>query len=262
VDPILACYMRVTMSESTKQLYPVHFWDEMNSQSPKFRRKFSRYRQFSKTTMDQFLNADEMKDALVLEANYMQSAFIENKGNGKFELKSLPVQAQVAPVNGMIADDVNGDGNLDVILIGNDYGNEVFIGRYDALTGLVLLGDGKNNFKAVTSSKSGFYVSGDGKGLAKLSGAKTDLFIATQNSDSLCVFKPHRELDQYVFKPEVLDTFAELVFNDGRKQRIEFTYGSGYLSQSTRKIRIPSNVNEVNVYNSKGEVRKIVVKGS
>ena len=30
-----------------------------------------------------------------------------------------------------------------MLMIGNDYGNEVFSGRYDAGTGTVLLGDGK-----------------------------------------------------------------------------------------------------------------------
>ena len=31
-------------------------------------------------------------------------------------------------------------------MIGNDYGNEVFSGRYDAGTGIVLLGDGSGEF--------------------------------------------------------------------------------------------------------------------
>ena len=56
-------------------------------------------------------------------------------------------------------------------MIGNDYGNEVFSGKYDAGTGTVLLGDGKGNFVAVPSVKSGFKVAGDAKALGKLKNA-------------------------------------------------------------------------------------------
>lgn len=47
----------------------------------------------------------------------------------------LPVQAQLSVLNGITVDDYNGDGNLDVLINGNDYGTEPVIGRYDALNG-------------------------------------------------------------------------------------------------------------------------------
>ena len=40
----------------------------------------------------------------------------------------------------MIADDFNGDGNLDVVMNTNDFGTESTVGRYDALNGLYLVG--------------------------------------------------------------------------------------------------------------------------
>jgi enediyne biosynthesis protein E4 len=259
IDPVLACYQRVTMNDNSKQLYPVHFWDEMNSQSPKFRRKFSRYRQYSKATIDQVLTADELKGASILEANFMQSAYIENQGKGKFTIRPLPVQAQFAPVNGMVAEDVNHDGNLDVMIVGNDYGNEVFIGRYDASTGLILLGDGKGNFEPATSSKTGFYVSGDAKGLVKLSGAKMDFYMATRNNDSLAVFTTSRPADVFIYESQAMDSWVELIYNNGTKQRVELYYGSGYLSQSTRRVQISvaSTIAEIRVCNSKGGMRTI-----
>ena len=63
-------------------------------------------------------------------------------------LKPLPKLVQRSPVNGIVVADINFDGNLDAFMIGNDYGNEVFSGKYDAGTGTVLLGDGKGNFTA------------------------------------------------------------------------------------------------------------------
>jgi hypothetical protein len=262
VDPIMACYMRASMASETKNLYPVHFWDELNSQSPKFRNKYSRYRQYSKATIEQLLPAEDLKDAVVLEANHMQTSYIENKGNGKFEMRSLPMLAQVAPVKGLLTFDVNEDGNLDVLMIGNDYGNEVFTGRYDAFTGLILLGDGKGKLTPVPSAASGFYIPGDAKGLVHLSGKKGDMFIASQNRDSLRVFAPVKNTKANMFKPELQDVSAQLIYADGHQQKIEFYYGAGYLSQSTRVIRIPPGVKELKVYDGQGKSRTVLVTGS
>jgi hypothetical protein len=261
IDPVLACYMRESMTSDKKKLYPIHFWDELNSQSPKFRNKFSRYKQYGKVTMDELLTTDEVKGAVVLEANYMATSYIENLGNGQFRIAALPIAAQVAPVNGLLTEDVDDDGKLDLIMTGNDFGNEVFAGRYDGFTGLILKGNGKGNFNTIPSAVSGFYVWGDAKALAKVSVRKEDLFVATQNKDSVKVFASVTATQHAEIIPEQLDSWAEFIFYDGKKQRIEFYHGSGYLSQSTRKIRIPANVKETIIYDSRGKERRIVSSG-
>ena len=260
MDAIMACYMRESMASPDKKLFPIHFWDEINTQSPKFRNKFSRYRQYGKATIDDLLTDEERKDALLLEANQMASSYIENLGGNKFGLRPLSVWAQIAPVNGLLTEDVNHDGHMDVIMVGNDYGNEVFVGRYDAFTGLVLLGDGKGNFTEKSSSQSGFYVPGDAKALVKLKGVKQDFFVASQNGDSLKVFIGGKNERVSVFQPELTDIKAELIFDDGRKQSVEFYYGSGYLSQSTRQLAIPKGVKELVIFNSKGGRRSVTLQ--
>jgi hypothetical protein len=144
------------------------------------------------------------------------------------------------------------------MMIGNDYGSEVFTGRYDAFTGLVMLGDGKGSFNIIPSAKSGFYVGGDAKALASLNGGQ--LLVATQNIDSLKVFA-NKALDKEngkVFKPQLMDSWAEFVFTTGEKQRVEFFYGEGYLSQSSRSVIVPKGVKEIKVHDSKGRSRSVV----
>lgn len=256
MDAVLGCYMRESMTSDARKLFPVHFWDELNSQSPKFRNQFSRYRQYAKATMDELLNEEDRAGALVLKANRMASVYVENTGNNLFTLSDLPTRAQVAPVNGMVTDDVNADGLPDIVLIGNDYGNEVFAGRYDAFNGLVLLGDGSGSFSPRTAVETGFYVPRDGKALVKLSLQNEDLFVASQNKDSVQVFSQQSQrMEKFV--PEKLDVKVELKHSDGKKQTIELYYGAGYLSQSTRTISIPAGVREMTVYDSRGESRKI-----
>ncbi|MFZ5972644.1 MAG: VCBS repeat-containing protein [Bacteroidota bacterium] len=257
IEALTFCYSK--MLDGSEQLCPLHFWDELNQQSPRFRRQFSRYKHFAKATFETLLSKEDKEGALMLEANMPNSSYVENLGGGKFRLTSLPMHAQVAPVNGILSDDVNGDGHPDGILIGNNFGNEVFIGRMDAFTGLILLGDGKGNFSVVPSAKSGFYVPNDAKALVRLTDPVKDLLIASQNRDSLRVFAT-RPASKKIFSPETLDTYAFLYFADGRKQKVEFYYGSGYLSQSSRRLRIPVGVRELEVFNSRGQSRKIAVE--
>jgi hypothetical protein len=195
-----------------------------------------------------------------LTANYSQTSYIENKGNGLFEVKPLPRVAQKSPVNGIVIVDVNSDDNADILMVGNDYGNEVFAGRYDAGTGLVLLGDGKGGFQTLLSWKSGFKVDGDAKALAKLKHASGDeLLIATQNLDSLCVFKVRNEKTKpgRIFQPLAFDSHAELHYQNGTREKVEFYYGAGYLSQSTRNLMISPNVLKILVYDYKGNQRTV-----
>jgi hypothetical protein len=164
---------------------------------------------------------------------------------------------QVAPVNGIVVDDVDRDGNLDVLMVGNDYGYEPTNGKYDAFTGMVLKGDGKGSFLPVTSVSSGFFVEGDAKGLVKVNLDAGDAYIATQNRDSLKIFSPKKNLPSHVFRPEATDVYAIMTDDKGRKRRVEFYYGSGYLSQSTRAIRIGDDIREIEVVDSKGHKRSI-----
>ena len=255
VDPVIACYMRETMDDTVRKLFPVHFWDEMNQQSPAFRRKFTRYKEFGSATLEGLLSPAELNGALVLEANNMSTSYIENLGGGRFTMRDLPVRTQFAPVYGLVSDDINGDGNADLLLTGNDFGNEVFIGRYDAFVGEVLLGRGDGTFEVVDGSSSGFQVTGDAKALVKLSGLNTMRYIASRNKGTLLAFTAGGGNPR--FMPETMDSWAEVTLPGSKKMRIEFQHGSGYLSQSTRSVAIPANAESIAVYDSKGNQRLV-----
>lgn len=254
VDAVLSCYL--LSEEGDRKEFPVHFWEELNSQSPKFRRQFKYYKKFGVATLDKILSEEDRKGALVQDAKWTNTSYVENLGAGKFRVNALPMRTQTAPVNGLLSMDVNSDGNLDVVMVGNDYGNEVNTGRYDAFTGTVLLNDGKGNFSEISILQSGFKVPGDAKALTSLATTKGMVIVATQNRDSLKTFL----LDQSsaeIFRPQSDDQWAELTYKDGRKTRVEFYYGSGYLSQSTRALRISDRISALVVFNRKGESRQV-----
>lgn len=259
VDPVMACYMRVSMDSKERKLFPIHFWEEMNSQSPKFRKKFARFKAFSKASMDNLFTEDEMKGVTIHEANQMASSYIENLGGGKFRLKPLPVQAQVAPVNGIVIDDLDGDSNLDVLLVGNDYGNEVFAGRHDAFIGLVLKGNGDGSFKAEKPAVEGFKVDGDAKALVRITESGRDVYVVSQNKSTLKAFVVDR-VNSKVIAPKPGDVSCDVLLGNGKTRKQEFYYGSGYLSQSARKLRAQGEATSLKIHSADGKTREVKVE--
>jgi len=257
IDPILSCYYKTGSGEMVE--FPVHALNRLGEQSPNFRNQFKSFAQYGKTTMKELLAPYDTTDLVILEANHSTTSYMENLGNGKFRLKALPQVAQFAPVNGLQIDDLDNDGNLDLILIGNDFGNEIISGRYDALNGLVLLGDGKGGFRELPTMESGFIVSGDAKALARLSGSEYDIFIATQNRDSLKIYTKSIKTDanRKIYKPVATDNWAELVYKSGQVEKIEFYFGAGYLTQSSRSIKISDNVEKLIIHMSDGNTRVV-----
>jgi hypothetical protein len=223
------------------------------------RRKFPGYKNYAEADVNLILTTEEMKTALVVKGNYFSSCYIQNNGDGHFELKPLPVQAQLAPINGMVAEDVNADGSLDIIINGNDYGNEVVNGQYDAMNGLVLLGNGKGEFQPLRCEQSGYFLPGDAKGLAKLLVANEYSLAATQNRDKLQLFTLKQKINVIKFKND--DVSAIIALENGKKRKLEISYGTSFLSQSSRCIIADNSVQAVEVTNLKGEKRVIRPKG-
>jgi hypothetical protein len=228
--------------------------DDIIRQVPSLQQVFPTYKDFARARISDLFPAARLKDALVYHATQFASCYLENKGNGQFSLHPLPAMAQIAPLNGMVADDYNGDGNLDVALCGNDFGNQVLNGRYDAMNGLVLLGDGKGNFSAQTIARSGFYVPGDAKALVKLrSAAGNYLLAASRNRGPLSLFRSRSQEKPIPLGPD--DRFVRYTLSNGKSRKEELYFGSSFLSQSARFISAGAGVKKIEIVDRKGRSR-------
>lgn len=249
VDPLICQY-------EGDVLVPACPRDELTSQITAMRRKFPSYADYAKASLSDVFSDDELKSAYVLKSETFQSVYLENKGNGQFSPRPLPMPAQLAPLYGMASGDYDGDGHLDLVLTGNSYAPESITGRYDAFSGLFLKGNGKGIFTPVSAQKSGFFVDGDAKGLADLMLANGHrLLLATRNNGPLAALEQKVLPNRRVFRADPLDAFARLIFADGHTARHEFQYGSTYLSQSSRILSVPASVVKLVVYTSRGKAR-------
>jgi hypothetical protein len=245
IDAILCRYIQ-------GKEYPVHPRETLTGQIPKLRGVAQRYAQYGAMGIKDIMPEAMLKDAMVLKTTLFASVYIENIGDNNFKIKELPIETQFSPLYGISITDVNEDGNLDILTIGNSYASETLSGFYDAGIGNYLRGDGMGNFKSISVTESGFFVNGDAKGLASLTlNDGNQLFLATQNRDSLKLFtKSSASLytKEQLIQPASLANSCILELKNGKKRKHEFYHGSGYLSSSSRVL-----IQDKNIVSIKGQ---------
>lgn len=186
IELVPAFYIKSDKGETN--LYPALDRTQLGDQAPMLKKKYLQHSDYSKIDM-QKLKSDFGSDGWnELKCETSASVWIENLGGGKFKSHELPLQAQFAPINSIVATDADTDGNIDLIVAGNEYQAEVNIGRYDASYGLLLKGDGKGNFKSVDPVTSGLIIDGDVKDMKMVNTAKGKLLLAAPNDSKLKVF--------------------------------------------------------------------------
>jgi enediyne biosynthesis protein E4 len=245
VDPVMSLYIQ-------GEKHVAHAWDDLVKQMPPFRARFRTYQPYAESNVESSFSASEIKAAYLVCSQMFQSSYIENLGDGKFNIRPLPIRAQFSPVFGIVAGDYDSDGNLDVLLTGNSYSTEVSTGRYDASIGLYLRGDGSGNFSPVNVLNSGFLVDKDAKGLAKLILSDgRELILSAINNDKMKAHKTNGS--KKYFYPANNDSYALVTLNNGKTYKHEFSFGSTYLSQSSRAMVLASDIKGFEVFDFQGK---------
>jgi hypothetical protein len=153
IDPILNFYV-------DGKSFPYLTRDELLGQLASLRQRFTSYEKFSDAGMSDFFNETELQNAKKLSSTHQETTVLLSTVGEKYEMVILPVQAQFSPISDILTTDLNKDGNIDILLLGNNDFYKLRIGKFDANYGTILLGDGKGNFNFVTQSKSGLSIKG------------------------------------------------------------------------------------------------------
>ncbi len=150
--------------------------------------RFPSYARFAAASVEQLFGAAPLRRALHYQTDTFASVYLQNNGDGTFSSAPLPNLAQISPIRGIVTHDVDGDGNLDLIVAGNLYETEPNTTRADGGNGLWLKGDGRGHFTPVPSFESGFLAPGNVAGLALMQTPAGSAVLVANTGDSLQAF--------------------------------------------------------------------------
>jgi hypothetical protein len=150
--------------------------------------RFPTYGSFAKASVDEIFSRSRLQKGVHYQTDTFASLFLHNDGGRTFSASPLPSLAQIAPIKGIVAHDVDGDGHLDLIVAGNLYDAEPNTPRADAGNGLWLRGDGRGQFAPVPPSQSGLLAPLNVSGLALINTPTGKAILVANTGDSLQVF--------------------------------------------------------------------------
>ncbi|HEY0679441.1 MAG TPA: VCBS repeat-containing protein [Chitinophagaceae bacterium] len=181
IDPILCFYIQ-------GRSYPYVSRDELLDQIYPLLPKFTSYKSYADATITDIFTKDELNDAMKLQAIQLQTMLFINE-NGKYIPGHLPIEAQFTPVYKILALDVNADSAVDLVLLGNNEFPRLKLGKMDASFGMLLLNNGKGEFRYVSQPESGLRIAGDVRDASVIKIAGQTFLLAGINNSPLVMYR-------------------------------------------------------------------------
>ncbi len=174
------------------KLYPLRGRSKLAYAFPWLSKKFPTYKAFAAAPLTDLFDAAKLSAARRLEATELASGIFFQQANGTFVFRPLPRSAQLAPINAIVARDLDGDGKTDLFCVGNNFSPEPSTGRFDGGLGVLLKGDGRGGFTALSPAQSGLVVTGDARSAIAISvGAdKQTALVVTRCDGPALLFVP------------------------------------------------------------------------
>ena len=148
--------------------YPDVMRDELLGQLAHLRSKYTSFDSYADATMETIFSKEDLLNAKRSTLNHQETSVFLSTNTGKYELASLPIQAQYAPIHAIQVLDYDKDGNLDILLAGNNSHQKLRMGKSDANYGLLLKGKGDGQFEYISQTKSGLSIKGDVQSIIQL----------------------------------------------------------------------------------------------
>jgi hypothetical protein len=182
VEQIISCYEGGVS-------YPLPLRDDLLKALPYLKPKYRSYKGYAQQRVTDIFTPAELSDAVLETAYTFATSLVRNNGDGSFTVIPLPDEAQIGPVYGILATDLDHDGHTDLLLAGNFDGFKPEIGAMRSSYGVALLGDGHGGFTPVRAPESGFSVPGQTRDMRRVRTARGELIVVARNDDRPLVYR-------------------------------------------------------------------------
>jgi hypothetical protein len=182
VEQIVTCFNKDSS-------YPMILRHDLVGILPYLKNKYLKYENYKEQTMQDIFTPAQLSKALKLDAYEMRSCVFINNKNGTFTKKALPLPVQVSPMYGICVEDVDGDGNMDILMGGNFYESKPEVGIYDASYGAYLKGDGQGNFIDGDPGKTSIHIRGPVRDILTINTNREKLVLFLLNNSSPVIYR-------------------------------------------------------------------------
>ena len=225
------------------RLYPWRTRTDLGAAIPSILQRYPRNDAYARATLEEILGRDKLAAAQRFAATELRSGVFLSQPDGTYRFEPLPRIAQIAPLQGLVAGDFDGDGHADIYAVQNSYAPIPSVGRFDGGLSQLLRGDGHGHFTAVPPGESALIVPGDAKALAVLDLDRDGWpdFLITRNNSPTLAFRNQGVAGRHSLRvelrgpagnPTAIGARVTLDLSDGTVQTGEVFAGSGYYSQS------------------------------
>ncbi len=168
---------------------PVFMKRDVQDGLPVLKKQNLRHAEYATKSIQELFTREQLKNAEVKEVNYSSSCIAFNKGDGNFKIQPFPAEIQLSSVRAIAFADINGDGNIDMVVGGNEFNFQPQLGRLDASPGYILLNNGNGDFSVLDEKRSGVAVKGMVRDIALISGNSDKYLLFLRNNDYPVLFQ-------------------------------------------------------------------------
>ncbi|MDH3246852.1 MAG: FG-GAP-like repeat-containing protein, partial [Saprospiraceae bacterium] len=174
--------------------YPFATKMDLTSQLPHLRKVALKYETYAGLTYDQLFSEEERAGAQELVVNTLATSVLWQQ-DSVMELRELPRSAQLAPVYATMIDDLDSDGSLDIVLMGNQYGLKPEIGRQDGYGSILLGQEGVQKFNSCDPHSIGLKIKGEVRDLEIVEVLGEMIFVIGRNNNQVLFYSLRRSDD-------------------------------------------------------------------
>jgi enediyne biosynthesis protein E4 len=170
---------------------PVFLKQDMQELLPFIKKNNLKHQEYATKSLQELFSEEMLKECVVKTFNYIPSCVAINNGNGDFTLHELPQMVQLSCINAIKPVDVNGDGKIDLVTGGNQFGFLPQFEKLDGSFGDILINDGKGNFTWQPADRTGLNLRGELRDIGLIHNKSGTHLLFLQNNEFPVLYTLH-----------------------------------------------------------------------
>ncbi len=231
-------YFESYYDSALQKQVPARHWDMMAFRFPFLQQRVSGFADYATRSVEEVFG-ENLARFQMRSASKLDSIVLLNRG-GRFQISSLPAEAQLSPVFGIAVADFDGDGVEDAFLAQNCSAVDTETSPLTAGRGALLHGNGDGTFRAMAATESGVSVYGNARGVAVAdydNDGRYDLCVGQNDGETKLFHNRAGRPGLRVITPQnarAVGARMRAVYTDGTMGPArELRVGSGWLSQDS-----------------------------